>query len=133
MSLRECAVIVKQLPEIVTREPKCLFLRELESEMDAERPCIVFDCSQVLRMDKPVIQLLLYCLEDAMMRNGDIKLAAIPAEAKAMLERAGVVRLFEVFDTADDAVNSFLRLPLNAASETSAPYDNSHPAAENAA
>jgi anti-anti-sigma factor len=134
MSLRVCAVTVKQFPEKVNIEQGRLFLRELESNMDVERPYIVFDCSQVLQMDMSAVQLLLNCLEDAMKRNGDIKLAAIPADAKAVLKQTGVDHLFEVFDTNDDAVNSFHRLPLHAASQDSAPpSNNSYSAAQNAA
>jgi anti-anti-sigma regulatory factor len=108
-----------------------LFLRELERNQ-VERPCIVFDCSQILRMDRPAIQLLLDCLEDAMKRNGDLKLAAIPEEAKAILKRIGVDRLFEVFDTSADAVSSYHPLPLHAAWHGVAPADT-HQTIENAA
>jgi len=133
MSLRTRAVVVKQVPETVDLDHGRLFLRELESSMNVERPCIVFDCSRLLLMDMPAVQLLLHCLEDAMKRNGDIKLAAVPAESKAMLESTGVIRLFEIFDTNVDAVNSFLRIPLHAASQVHAPPGNLHQTAENAA
>src|ERR1700721_2009737 len=98
MSLRTREVVVRQLPETIDRIHGSLFLRELESSMNVERPCIVFDCSRLLQMDKPAVQLLLHCLEDAMKRNGDIKLAAIPEGSRTMLELTGVVRLFEIFD-----------------------------------
>jgi hypothetical protein len=61
--------------------------------------------------------LLLCCLEEAMKRNGDVKLAAIPAGAEATVE---LIRLFEIFETSADAVKSF-RLPLEVASEALAP------------
>ena len=129
----ECAVTVRQFPETVNMEHGRLFLCELQSTMDIERPCIVFDCSRSLHMDMPAVQLLLHCLEEAIKRNGDIKLAAIPANAKTMLELTGVDRLFEVFDSNADAVSSFHRLPFHAASQSSAPFDNSHRNGENAA
>ena len=61
-------------------------------------------------MDLPTVKLLLDCLEIAMKRNGDIKLAAMHAQPKAMLELTGVDRLFEFFDTTADAARSFRRL-----------------------
>jgi anti-anti-sigma regulatory factor len=66
-------------------------------------------------MDMATMLLLLDCLEDAMKRNGDIKLAAIPEAARASLELTGIDRLFEVFDTSADAVGSYHPLPLHAA------------------
>jgi anti-anti-sigma factor len=133
MSLSARAVVVRQLPETVDLKRGHLFLRELESSMNVERPCIVFDCSLLIQMDMPAVQLLLHCLEEAMKRNGDIKLAAIPAGMRTTLDLTGVNRLFEIFDTNIDAVNSFLRLPLHAASQVSGSPGNLHRTAENAA
>jgi hypothetical protein len=48
-----------------------------------------------------------------MKRNGDVKLAAIPPGAAAILELTRVDRLFEAFDNTADAVNSFQQLPAN--------------------
>ena len=98
-----------------------------------ERPCIVLDCSRILQMDVPAIKLLLDCLEDAMKHNGDIKLAAMREKARAMLQITGVDRLFEMFDTDTEAVNSFRRLSFPAALQDPAPSGTSHLAAENAA
>jgi anti-anti-sigma factor len=132
MSHTSCAVTVKQLPENISIGQARLLLRELASSIDVERPCIVFDCSQILHMDIPTITFLLDCLEVAMKRNGDIKLAALHEQAKAMLELTGVDRLFEVFDTDSDAAKSFRRLQLPAAFQSPAQSASSHPT-ENAA
>jgi anti-anti-sigma regulatory factor len=115
------AVAVKQLPETLNSRNGRLFLRELESFMNVDRPCIVFDCSKLHQIDRPAIHLLLCCLEEAMKRKGDVKLARIPARAKAMLELTGAIHLFEVFDTNADAVSSFRRHPLLAASAAEVP------------
>ena len=77
--------------------------------MNIDRPCIVLDCSQVRQMNRSAIHLLLCCLEEAMKRNGDVKLAGITAGSGRLLERTGVDRLFEMFDTNVEAVNSFRR------------------------
>jgi anti-anti-sigma regulatory factor len=44
--------------------------------MNNDRAYIVLDCSKVGVMDRSAIYLLLCCLEEAMKRNGDVKLAA---------------------------------------------------------
>ena len=60
-------------------------------------------------MDERTTFLLLCCFEDAMKGNGDIKLAAIAKDAKPMLDVTGANRLFEIFDTNEEAVQSFSR------------------------
>jgi hypothetical protein len=71
---------------------------------------VVLDFSKVRQLDMDGIRVLLRCLEEAMKRNGDVKLAAIPPGVAKTLELAGVQRLFEVFDSAAHAVNSFHQL-----------------------
>ncbi len=82
MTLRMCEVVVKQVPETLNEKGGRLFFNELEGCINVERPSIVFDCSKVIQMDKAAIHLLLCCLEEAIKRNGDVKLAAIPAGAR---------------------------------------------------
>ena len=104
-------VEIEQLPETLSEKQGRLLLRSLESPINIDRPSLVLDCSKVRRMDKPAINLLLSFLEEAMKRNGDVKLAGVPQEAMAALELAGVDRLFEIFATNAEAVSSFRRLP----------------------
>jgi anti-sigma B factor antagonist len=132
MTLRICAVAVKQLPDTLSEKQGRRFLGELESSINIDRPSIVLDCSKVRRMDGPAINLLLCCLEEAMKRNGDVKLASVPPEARSILELAGVGRLFEIFDTNAEAVSSFRRVPVNGPSNAYVSF-GSHRAPENAA
>jgi len=132
MTLQILAVTVKQLPETFNAKQGRLFFRDLESCMNVDRPRVVLDCSRVRQMDSSALHLLLCCLEEAMKRNGDVKLAAIPDGERLILERTGLDRLFEVFDTNADAVNSFRRLPFDAALHGSK-RGSSHRPSENAA
>lgn len=109
MSLRPKPVSIRQLPEDVDRRQERLFLRELGCELNVVRPAIVIDCSQVHEMGLAPIHLLLRCLEEAMKRNGDIRLSGVSPEARLNLERAGVDRLFRIFPTIGEAVESFHR------------------------
>lgn len=113
MTLRIRPVAVKQLPETMDAKQGRLFFSELESCMNVDRPSLVLDCSRVRRLDSSAVHLLLCCLEEAMKRNGDVKLSAIPAGASAVLELAGIDRLFEVYATNAEAVSSFRRLPVD--------------------
>ncbi len=104
-------VAVKQLPELLNVKQGHGFFREVESCLNADRPRVVLDCSKVRQLDATGIQVLLRCLEEALKRNGDIKLASIPPAAVAILELAKVDHLFESFDSTADAVNSFSQFP----------------------
>ena len=105
--MQKRSVVVKQLPATLTGKQEKSFLRELEASMNAERPYLVLDCSRIGTMDSSVIHLLLCCLEEALKRNGDIKLSAIPASSVAILEQTGVNRLFDIFESTDAAVTGF--------------------------
>jgi anti-anti-sigma factor len=104
-------VAVKRLPEALSVKHGRAFFREVESCLNADRPRVVLDCSKLQQLDRAGIQVLLRCLEEAMKRNGDVKLAAIPPDAAATLELARVEHLFEAFDSTADAINSFSRFP----------------------
>jgi anti-anti-sigma regulatory factor len=117
MTGRKRPVAVMQLPEQCTKKEARNFTRELERSMTPTRPYLVLDCSNVRHLDNSVIHLLLECLEEAMKRNGDVKLAGVPLTANAILGPA-TSRLFEIFDTTAEAVNSFHQLPFEDLSET---------------
>ncbi|MGA2537201.1 MAG: STAS domain-containing protein [Terracidiphilus sp.] len=132
MTPRHRAVAVKQLPETFDAQQGRRFFGELESALNVDRPSLVLDCSRVRLLDTSAVHLLLCCLEEAMKRNGDVKLAAVPAGATAVLELSGIDRLFEIYDTCAEAVNSFRRLPMDLASVVSR-GPSSHRQSENAA
>lgn len=75
--------------------------------LESDRPRIVLDCSEVRTINSAGVESLLRCMEDAMKRNGDLKLAALSPELEVILELMRVDRLFEMFQTADEAVRSF--------------------------
>lgn len=106
MSMRRL-VTVEQLPEITSEEQGRRFLGMIQDRMSDRRPGLVLDCSGLSQMDKPVLHLLLSCLEEAMKRNGDARLAAVSPSAQAMLKVIGADRLFQIFPSNADAVKSF--------------------------
>jgi anti-anti-sigma regulatory factor len=105
------AVAVKRFPDELSVKLKLTFLHEISGVMSANRPRLVLDCSGLGECNSSAIHLLLHCLEEAMKRNGDVRLAAIPPAAAVALVSTGVARLFEKFDTTAEAVNSFHQLP----------------------
>jgi anti-anti-sigma regulatory factor len=100
-------VTIEQLPEITSEDQGRRFLGKMQDRMGDRRPGLVLDCSGLSQMDKPVLHLLLSCLEEAMKRNGDARLAAVSPSAQEMLKVIGADRLFQIFASNADAVNSF--------------------------
>ncbi len=100
-------VTIEQLPEITTEEQGRRFLSMVLNRMSDRRPGLVLDCSGLNQMDRPVLHLILSCLEEAMKRNGDARLAAVSPSAHAMLKVTGADRLFQIFPSNAEAVNSF--------------------------
>lgn len=114
MTHERTPVAVVQLPEVLNIQQERLFLKEFAGCVNTSRPRIVLDCSKLRQLDKAAIHLLLCCLEDALKRNGDVKLAAIPKGASAIASGSGLDALFEVFDTVSGATNSFHHVPKGA-------------------
>jgi anti-sigma B factor antagonist len=105
-------VIVMEAPEKLNHSEAQAFLAELQPLLQSDRPRIVLDCSQVQHMDSAGIEMLLSCMGEAMKRDGDIKLANLSAAAAAILELMRVDRLFEIFDSAEEATRSFQSVAL---------------------
>ncbi len=101
-----------QLPEKLSGEEARLFLFEVEPCLKTDRPRVVVDCSKVQQLDSDGIQVLLYCLEEAMKRNGDVKLAGLHSRTRELLDTTRLDSLFEFFDNSADAVNSFCQFPM---------------------
>jgi anti-sigma B factor antagonist len=96
-----------ELPEKLNHAEAESFLSELLPLLEDDRPCVVLDCSSVESMDSAGVEMLLQCLHETMKRDGDLKLAGVPSSAAVILELMRVDRLFEIFDTAQEAVRSF--------------------------
>jgi len=107
--IREKTVIVRHFPEAFTGWARKRFFNEVKGHLDMDRPCVVLECSQLAQMDKHIVLMLLRCLEEAMKRNGDVRLAAVSPQAKAALKSTGADILFRFFETSEDAIASFQR------------------------
>lgn len=105
------AVSVMQLPKAINREGERVLLSEMRKVSDANRPRIVLNCANLHEVDAPAVRLLLHCLEEAMKRNGDVRLAALPEPARVSLHLAGLGRLFKIFESDAEAIRSFQQHP----------------------
>jgi anti-anti-sigma factor len=112
MALQLRTVTVRRLQETTNSEQEWAFLEELKSSLHVERPRIVLNCAEVRSFSHSSLRLLLCCLEEAMKRNGDVRLSTLSQSARAALESSGMERLFQVFEDDAAAVKSFQRLPI---------------------
>jgi anti-sigma B factor antagonist len=115
-------VVIMELPETLNRETAQTFLLELQPLLESHRPRIVLECSHVHYIDGSGVEMLLQCLEEAMKRDGDLKLSAVSPESEVILEFLRVDRVFEVFLTPEDAVRSFSAIPAEAAPQDTPLY-----------
>lgn len=112
-------VTMLRLPERFSVDTGRDFIRDVEECVNAGRPYLVLDCSAADPLDKPLTGLLLHCLEQVMKRNGDVKLACMSLTRLPASGSNGATRLFEVFDTVEDAFRSFHQFSIDSDAEDS--------------
>jgi anti-sigma B factor antagonist len=95
------------MPEKMNLTQARKFLKEVQPFINSDRPQIVFDMSQVRHIDAAGVDVLLQCMRSAVKHDGDLKLAALSAQAAVVLELTRTGRLFEVYESSTAAVKSF--------------------------
>ena len=110
MRYRKRLIEVRTLPGQIDGARLRTLYHELENCINVDSPAVVLDCSMLLNVDKPAIHFLLCCLEEAMKRNGDIRLAAPQPALMAEIRSTGLDSLFQIFESIEDALESF-RMP----------------------
>lgn len=100
-------VVVKRMPETMNLKQARNFLKVVEPFLTSDRPQLVFDMSQVRRIDAGGIDVLLQCMREVIKHDGDLKLASLSPQAAVVLELTRTGRLFEIYDNSTQAVKSF--------------------------
>lgn len=72
-------------------------------------PKLVFDMRRIQFIDSAGCGILLACLKTLINIGGDLKLCRVHASVQTLLELLRLHRIFEVFDTREEAVVSFNR------------------------
>lgn len=123
-------IVVIKMPVTVDDRGSKAFLRELaESIAQVVRPCVVLDCSPVRRVDGAFLNLLLCSLEEAMKRNGDVRLCCLSEAARPAMQSMSMEHLFRFYPTAAEAAESFRRPIEFAVTPTSSHESTAHPSA----
>jgi anti-sigma B factor antagonist len=100
-------VVVKRVPAILNTRQARQFHEDVRPLLSVDRPQIVFDLAAVRQIDAAGVDVLLECMTEASKRDGDLKLANLSPHAAVILELTRTDRLFEIYETATDAVKSF--------------------------
>ncbi len=107
MAINSRPVVVKRMPERLNARTAREFLRDVQPFLVADRPQLVFDLSQVVRLDTSGVEMLLRCMSEAHKRDGDVKLASLSPQASVVLELTRTERLFEIYENSTEAARSF--------------------------
>lgn len=112
-------VVVKRMPERMNQREARKFLQDVQPFLNADRPQLVFDLSQVKQLDAAGVEMLLRCVSEVMKRDGDLKLASLSPQAAMVLELTRTDRLFEIYENSTEAARSFSGFLPNAMRQTS--------------
>ena len=129
MSGTNSSVIVKKLGSRLGRAEVWAFRQEMQRLLDVDQPKVVLDFGSVAHLDSAGIESLVYYLSAITRRDGEMKLACLSPQASVILDISRVGRLFEIFPTVEDAVESF-EVGLSGAGDFSEPWNAFH-ASEN--
>lgn len=128
--MNQRAVIVTQLPPMDAKNGRD-FVRQLSESMTTIiRPGVVLDCSSLDWFDAGILDLLLCCLEEALKCNGDVRLAGLHPDVKALLDSTGAGNLFQIFATINEATESFRRPVLSGVQTAELPSQEILPSAD---
>jgi anti-sigma B factor antagonist len=95
-------IVAENLDASNTRAFKQRITPILESETQ-----VALDCSKLQFVDSSGIGAILACLRRINARGGDVRLFGITRPVRALFELVRMHRIFEIFNSRDEAVRSF--------------------------
>lgn len=101
-----CAVLVEELDANNAGE----FRRAIAPLLE-EHDKVVLDLSRLRFVDSSGLGAFISCLRKLNARGGDLKLAGMSSQVRAVFELVRMQRVFDILPTAGDAVRAFERTP----------------------
>jgi len=83
------------------------FKSRLAKDIENGQLKIVVDLSECLFMDSTFLSALVTTLKRITTVGGNLKLVAVQAETLALLELTGTHKIFDIFQTRENAISSF--------------------------
>jgi len=82
------------------------FRWEIEKKLESQRQ-VVFDLTSLTFIDSSGLGTLLSCLRQVTASGGDLKLCALTPQVRAVFQLVRMHRLFDIYNTRDEAVQAF--------------------------
>jgi anti-sigma B factor antagonist len=82
------------------------FRREIQRKLDTHKR-VVLDLSALTFVDSSGLGTLLSCLRQVTGHGGDLKLCALTAQVRAVFQLVRMHRLFDIYNTREEAIQAF--------------------------
>ncbi len=105
--IKNGVLIAKVLPKRATVEFSADFKEKLLEKIVNETANVVVDLSNVEFVDSSFLGALVAGLKRATMRDGDLKIVGLQPPVRSMFELTRLYRIFEIFETLEEAIDSF--------------------------
>src|SRR3712207_3864240 len=83
------------------------FKRDITPVLEEAKSKVVFDLSQLQFVDSAGLGAILSCRRRLSAAGGDLKLCAVSKPVRGAFEITRMHRLFDIFDTQEEAIRSF--------------------------
>jgi len=80
---------------------------DLIHKIEEENKNVIVDLGLAEFVDSSFLGTLVAGLKKATMKSGDLKIVGLQSPVRAMFELTRLYRIFDIFDSVDDALNSF--------------------------
>jgi len=80
---------------------------DLIHKIEEENKNVIVDLTVAEFVDSSFLGTLVAGLKKATMKSGDLKIVGLQSPVRAMFELTRLYRIFDIFDSVDDALNSF--------------------------
>lgn len=80
----------------------------MEQKLKASNPRLVVAMGEVPYLDSKALETLVECSDALRARGSTLKLAAVPATCREIMQLTGLSERFQFFEQVQDAVRSFL-------------------------
>jgi len=107
MSEEKGILVVKIQQKRATVEFSGTMKDDLIKKIEQDFKNVIIDLSATEFVDSSFLGALVAGLKKATMRSGDLKIVGLQAPVRAMFELTRLYRIFDIFDTVEDAKNSF--------------------------
>jgi anti-sigma B factor antagonist len=83
------------------------FIDQLNEEIEKGNFKVIVDLAVVEYVDSSFLGAIVAGLKRATMKNGDLKLVGLQPPVRAMFDLTRLYKIFDIYDSMDDAVKSF--------------------------